>query len=254
MLLVISPAKKLDFDTPANVQHITTPNLLKKSEILVQEMRKKTTSDLKRLMKVSDAIAELNVGRFKHFSTPFTNDNAKPALPAFKGDVYANIDTASFTQEDFDYAQDHLRILSGLYGVLRPLDLMQAYRLEMGTRLKNSEGADLYEFWGDTITEELNAALANSNDDTVINLASGEYWKAVKPKKINGNIINVAFKEYRGGTYKTIGLNAKRARGMMVDFIIRNRIKTVEEIKSFDRADYIWNKELSKGQDIVFSR
>lgn len=254
MLLLISPAKKLDA-TPIDILCDTTrPALLQHVETLVQIMKKKNIRDLRSLMGISQELAELNVERYKQFALPFTEEGAKPALMAFKGDVYAHIATAEFSKQDFAYAQQHMRILSGLYGVLRPLDVMHPYRLEMGTKLHTPKGEDLYDFWQDSITNEINTALAAQGDDIVLNLASKEYFKAVKPQKINGRVIEVAFKEKRGDNYKVIGLLAKRARGMCTDYIIRKRVNTIDALKQFNHEGYEHNEALSDDKLITFTR
>lgn len=243
MKILLSPSKTLDFDTDAKFLNSTQPQFLPDSEELVKVMKGYSADDIKNLMKVSDKIAQLNFDRYQNFKTPFSNDNAKPCIFAFRGDVYDGLRAEEFEREDIEFAQEHLRILSGLYGLLKPMDLMQAYRLEMGTKLKNPRGKDLYAFWGDKITEEI-------GDDLVINLASNEYFKAVKPK----NLINVEFKENKDGQLKIIGLFAKKARGMMARYIIQNKITNPEDIKSFDHSGYEFREELSDGTNFVFAR
>lgn len=205
-------------------------------------------------MSVSQKIADLNVGRFKTWNKKFTAKNAKQSVLAFKGDVYTGLDAESFTSKDFSFAQKHLRVLSGLYGLLRPLDLMQPYRLEMGTKLDTQHGKNLYQFWGSTITEGLNKQLKKTKSKYLINLASIEYFKAVKPKELNAEIITPAFKEYKDGEYKMIGIYAKKARGLLSRYIILNQLKNPEEIKSFSEEGYKFNKKLSDGNTWVFSR
>lgn len=205
-------------------------------------------------MGVSDKIAGLNAARFGEWQQPFSPDNARPAVLAFNGDVYTGLDAASFSEEDFAFAQSHLRILSGLYGLLKPLDLMQAYRLEMGTKLKNERGDNLYQFWGDIITDKVNDAIASSNTTALVNLASNEYFKSVKKKQLNADIITPAFKDWKNGQYKMISFFAKKARGLMARYIIENRITDVEQVKQFDVAGYSYNESLSKGNDWVFTR
>lgn len=253
MLIILSPAKRLDYKTPATTSQYTEPELLKESKKLIKELRKISAEDVKALMKVSDNIAALNVERYRDFSTPFTPENAKQAVLAFQGDVYVGLCASRYTEEDFAYTQEHLRILSGLYGVLRPLDLMQPYRLEMGTRFATDKGEDLYQFWGDTITKQLNKALAAQGDDILINLASAEYFKAVNPKTLKGQIITPVFKEKREKGYKIIGVMAKKARGVMADYIIQNRVKDVEDIKQFMSLGYQFNQNLSTENEWVFT-
>lgn len=254
MLIVISPAKTLDFDTPAKTRQYSQPDFLDDAGKLVDTARLLSAMDIAELMKVSMKIAELNFERFQHWHTPFTPENAKQALLAFKGDVYTGLDAESLDDESLAFAQDHLRILSGLYGLLRPLDLMQPYRLEMGTRLENPRGKDLYAFWGERITQGLNRALAAQGDDVLVNLASNEYFKAVKPAALHGRIITPVFKEWRGDRYKIISFSAKKARGLMSRYIIENRLSDPEELKGFDRDGYGFNAEQSEGDTWVFTR
>lgn len=254
MLIVVSPAKKLDYETPAKTKIHTTPDYLNDSELLINRMRDFSSLDISELMHVSSKIAELNFDRYEAWSKKFTPANAKQAILAFKGDVYTGLDAETFKKGDFDFAQKHLRILSGLYGLLRPLDLMQAYRLEMGTKLENLRGKNLYEFWGEEITDGLNKQLKKIKSETLINLASNEYFKSVKPKHLNAQIITPAFKEYKNGDYKMIGIYAKRARGLLSRYIIQNRISDPEDIKQFDEEGYTYNKKLSKDNSWVFTR
>lgn len=254
MLIVISPAKTLDYETPSKTKTFTLPDYLDDSAELIHRMREFSALDIAELMHVSSKIAELNFDRFEAWNKNFTEKNAKQAALAFKGDVYTGLDAESFSAKDFKFAQSHLRILSGLYGLLRPLDLMQPYRLEMGTKLSNERGKNLYEFWGDTLTDGLNEQLKKIKSQYLINLASNEYFKAVKPKQINGEVITPAFKEYKNGDYKMIGFYAKKARGLLSRYIIQNQLSDVEDIKSFDVEGYKFNKSLSKGNNWVFTR
>ena len=253
MILLLSPAKTLDFSETELTNH-STPRLLADSEKLVSILKKKSARSLKKLMSVSDAIAELNVERFQSFETPFKLNNAKQAVLAFKGDVYSGLQAETFDADDFDFAQTHLRILSGLYGLLTPLDLMQPYRLEMGTRLRQGRKKNLYEFWDKKITELINEDLKNSGNDIVLNLASKEYFHAVKPNLLDGKLLHVHFKELRNGTYKVIGFNAKKARGAMARQIIKNKITTVENIKPLDVDGYQFNEKLSDDVNLVFTK
>lgn len=254
MLVVVSPAKKLNFDDLAPFETHSQPDFLDHSEELVDVARKLSRADLSRLMKISDALADLNYQRFQAFSQPFDLGNAKQAALAFSGDTYMGLDAPSLTEEDFAFAQDHLRILSGLYGLLRPLDLMQPYRLEMGTRLQNDRGSDLYAFWGDIITDAINEAVAGHRDQTLINCASNEYFKSVRPKKLTGKVITPVFKEIKAGQAKVLGMFAKRARGMMARHIIENRLETPEGIKDFTMGGYQYRPDLSTDSDWVFTR
>ena len=254
MLIVISPAKTLDYETPSRTKVFTLPDYLDNSQELISRLRQLSSLDISELMKVSTNIADLNFDRYESWNKSFTEKNGKQAVLAFKGDVYTGLNAETFNAKDFNFAQKHLRILSGLYGLLRPLDLMQPYRLEMGTRLNTDHGKNLYEFWGSTITEGLNAQLKKTKSDTLINLASNEYFKAVKVKELNGEIITPAFKEFKDGDYKMIGIYAKKARGMLSRYIIKHRLTDPEDIKAFDEEGYTFSKKLSKGNTWVFSR
>ena len=254
MLIVISPAKTLDYETTPKTKVFTTPDYLDQSQQLINRLRNFSSLDISGLMKVSAKIADLNFDRYESWKKPFTEKNAKQAVLAFKGDVYTGLDAQTFKADDFKFAQKHLRVLSGLYGLLRPLDLMQPYRLEMGTKLKTDNGKNLYEFWGTDITEGLNKQLKKIKSDTLINLASNEYFKSVKPKLLNAEIITPAFKEFKNGDYKMIGIYAKKARGLLSRYIIQNKLDDPEDIKLFDEEGYRFNKKLSKGNDWVFTR
>ncbi|MFK5915370.1 MAG: peroxide stress protein YaaA [Woeseiaceae bacterium] len=254
MLIVISPAKTLDYESLPKTKVFTTPDYLDHSQRLINRLRNFSSLDISDLMKVSAKIADLNFERYESWKKPFTPKNAKQAILAFKGDVYTGLDAASFKSEDFKFAQNHLRVLSGLYGLLRPLDLMQAYRLEMGTRLKTDSGKNLYEFWGEDITDGLNKQLKKIKSDTLINLASNEYFKAVKPQSLNAEIITPAFKEFKNGEYKMIGIYAKKARGLLSRYIIQNKLNDPEDIKSFKEDGYRYNSKLSNGNTWVFTR
>ena len=254
MITIISPAKTLDFKYEVQINQNSLPDLLDDSKVLMKEMGKLNPKDIVRLMKVNDKIANLNFERNLSWRTPFTPDNAKQALLAFRGQVYIGLDAKTLTEDDLIFAQDNLRILSGLYGVLRPLDLIQAYRLEMGIALKNPIGKNLYEFWGTKIGESLNNELAKHKNNVLINLASNEYFKAIKPNTIKGEIITPIFKEAKGNGYKVITVYAKTARGLMSRFIIQNRIENPEEIKAFDTGGYLFNHDLSTEKEWVFTR
>ncbi len=254
MLIVISPAKTLDYETPPVTKTHSKPAFLKQSQQLINNLRNYSAMDLAELMKLSMKLAELNFDRYHDWKTPFTTKNAKQAALAMKGDVYTGLDAESLNEDDFTFAQDHLRILSGLYGLMRPLDLMQPYRLEMGTKLPNEMGKDLYTFWGTTITDAINKALVRQGDDVLVNLASNEYYKSVRPKLVKGRIITPQFKENKNGSYRMIGVYAKKARGLMSRYIIENRLTNPEDIKGFDAAGYDYNEALSQGDQWVFSR
>lgn len=254
MLVVISPAKNLDYTTPPVTDRVTQPELMSDTQELMATCRTLAPQDLASLMKISDKLAQLNAERFSEWQLPFTPDNAKQAVLAFNGDVYAGLDANTLSEKELTYAQSHLRILSGLYGVLRPLDLMQAYRLEMGTGLVNSRGKNLYQFWGDIITSHLNLALAAQGDNALVNLASNEYFKAVKPKNVAGTVITPAFKDKKNGEYKIISFFAKKARGLMARFIIKEQINQVAQLQQFDYAGYQYNASMSTETVPVFTR
>ena len=254
MVIILSPAKALDVSKQHQISDYTVPDYLSEAQLLVGELKKYDVKKITSLMKVSQDIAQLNVERYAQWQPPFLPENAKQALLAFNGEVFRGINADSYTGKDFHYAQDHLRILSGLYGVLRPLDLIQPYRLEMGTKLKNSKGKDLYAFWGEKIAEKINELLENQREKVLVNLASNEYYKAVKPKQIHGQIITPVFKESKGDALKTIMVYAKKARGLMASFIIKNRMEKAEEIKHFDQEGYFYNDRLSSANEWVFTR
>ena len=253
MLLLISPAKTLDFEK-SELKKKTKPRFLPESQVLIDVLKTKTASDIKKLMKVSDNIANLNVERYHSFKTPFSLRNAKQAILAFRGDVYTGLDADSFDEADLEFAQDHLRILSGLYGLIRPLDLMQAYRLEMGTKLQNGFGKNLYEFWDDKITTTINKDVKKSKSKAIINLASKEYFSAVKPKLLKADLYNIHFKEEKNGEFKIVAFFAKKARGMMCHYIIKNKLTEPEHLIGFDYDRYTYNEKLSSERDIVFTR
>lgn len=256
MLFVVSPAKNLDYDSPAPTPAAksTHPRLLADAELLVKRARELSPQQLASLMKISDKLASLNAIRFAEWQQPFTEENAKPAVFAFNGDVYAGLEAESLSAKDIDYAQQHMRILSGLYGVLRPLDLMQAYRLEMGTKLDNGRGKDLYTFWGSRIAEQLNSDMDATGDTQLVNLASNEYFKAVDKKTLNAEIITPVFKDTKQGKLKVISFYAKKARGLMARYIVQNQVKTVEQLKGFDLAGYKYEESLSSTKELVFTR
>ena len=254
MLVTLSPSKGQDFEEPALSKKFSKPADLKDSELLINELRKIKSKQLQEMMDISENIAELNVDRYKTFKTPFTTKNAKQAIFAFKGDVYSGLELSSFDEDDYAYAQDHLRILSGLYGCLRPLDLIQPYRLEMKTRLKNDRGDNLYQFWDDRITRSINKELKKQKEAVLVNLASNEYFKSVKPKLLEGRLLNINFKETKNGKTRVVAIFAKRARGMMADYIIRNRIENPEDLKKFRLGGYKFNKDLSDDKQWTFER
>jgi len=254
MLIVVSPAKTLDYETPAQTKKFTLPDYLDDSAELIHRMREFSSLDISELMNVSSKIAQLNFDRFEAWDKKFTEKNAKQAMLAFKGDVYTGLGAESFSSKDLSFAQKHFRMLSGLYGMLRPLDLMQPYRLEMGTRLSTERGKNLYEFWGNEVTHGLNAQLKKIKSNYLINLASNEYFKVIKPKELKGEIVTPAFKELKNGEYKMLGVYAKKARGLLSRYIIKNQLMDIEDIKTFNVAGYKYNKKLSKDNTWVFTR
>lgn len=254
MLTVLSPAKTLDYETAPITQSATLPRFMDQSALLVEDARGLNPDDIRALMGVSEQIAHLNHERFMNWQSESTSDNAKQAVLAFKGDVYTGLQAETLSEDDLDFAQTRLRILSGLYGLLRPLDLMQPYRLEMGLKFTNQRGRNLYEFWGEQLTDTLNADLVSAKTGVLINLASNEYFKAVKPKLLNADIITPQFKDLKNGQYKMISFFAKKARGLMARYIIDNRITEPEALKSFSEAGYYYSDEQSQGDQWVFLR
>ena len=254
MLTVLSPAKTLDYDTAPITQLSTVPRFMEQSALLVEDARGLNPDDIRSLMGVSEQIAHLNYERFMNWQAESTSDNAKQAVLAFKGDVYTGLQAETLCEEGLAFAQDRLRILSGLYGLLRPLDLMQPYRLEMGLKFLNQRGKNLYEFWGAQLTDTLNDDLANANTDVLINLASNEYFKAIKPKLLKADVITPQFKDLKNGQYKMISFFAKKARGIMARYIIDNSITEPEALKSFAEAGYYYSEAESKGDQWVFLR
>ncbi len=252
--MLLSPAKTLDYETPATTDSFSIPDYLGKSSELVEVLKQKSFLDLMELMQVSQKIAELNVERFNQWKLPFSTENAKQAVLAFKGDVYIGLDAPTLSENRLAYTQSHLRILSGLYGLLRPLDLMQPYRLEMGLKLTTKKGENLYQFWGEKITDALNVLLAKQDEPVLINLASNEYFKSVQKKNLDGRLITPEFKDWKNGKYKMISFFAKKARGLMVRFAIDHNIHKAERLQSFDYDGYHFNLELSQADKWVFSR
>lgn len=254
MLTVISPAKNLDYDSSLPTAEFSQPLLQDDMQELADVCKQLAPMDLGSLMSISDKLAGLNAARFQEWALPFTPENARPAMYAFNGDVYTGLDAYSLSEEHIQEAQQHLKILSGLYGVLRPLDLMQAYRLEMGTKLQNPRGKNLYEFWGEIVTEALNKSLAEMDADVLVNLASNEYFKVVKTRKLNAQVITPVFKDKKNGQYKVISFFAKKARGMMARFIIESKARDVDALKAFNSAGYEFNADMSDAKQLVFTR
>lgn len=253
MIILLSPAKTLNPETP-KVKNATEPRLLEKSEDLIKILRKQKPAQLKKLMSVSDKIVDLNVSRYKHFSTPHTTANAKPAAYAFAGDVYRGLMAEEFDGRDLNFADKHVRILSGLYGILRPKDLMQDYRLEMGTKLKNAKGKDLYDFWGNDITHIVNEDLRQQKSKLIVNLASKEYFKVLQRPDLDGTVYDIHFKEERNGELKFMSFFAKKARGMMAHYIVKNRVKTLKGIRAFDMEGYSYSAAHSTDKELSFVR
>ncbi len=258
MILVISPAKALDYETPPTIPTHSQADFLDQAAELIEILRRRTAGDISALMNLSDQLAALNVARYANWSRPFTPDNAKQAVLAFNGDVYEGLQATTLAPADLDWAQAHLRILSGLYGVLRPLDLMQPYRLEMGTRLVNAQGKDLYAFWGERITTALNALLAREEaagrEPVLLNLASEEYFKSVRRKVLQGRVVTPVFEDWKNGRYKIISFYAKRARGLMSRHVIRNRLEKVDALHRFEAEGYAYAPAASDADTLVFRR
>ena len=253
MLMIISPAKTLDYDSPLATETYTQPDFLDDACELIDQLKALEPHQVSNLMSISDKLGQLNAERFRTWHTPFTPDNARQAILAFKGDVYTGLDAESFSEQDFAFAQKHLRILSGLYGLLKPLDLMQPYRLEMGTRFENQRGKDLYAFWGSKITEALNELLAQ-DDQVLVNLASNEYFKSVQKKQLDGRLITPQFKDWKNGQYKMISFYAKKARGLMCRYAIQNQITQADDLKGFNLEGYYFSEDQSDKNNWVFLR
>ena len=257
MLIVVSPAKALDFETPLPTKKHSQPVLLEQSEALASIMAGKSPDDLSKMMSISAKLADLNHERFQDWTTPFTTDNARPAVLAFDGDTYTGLDApSSFSERDYTHAQKVLRILSGLHGVLRPLDLIQPYRLEMGSKVEHRNGSDLYSYWGDEVTDQLNASLADSPGAKVlVNLASNEYFSVVQPDRFDGRIISPRFLDAKkGGGYKIVSFFAKQARGSMAGWIVRERITTAKALVAFDANGYRYDAGRSTPDEPTFIR
>ena len=254
MLFVLSPAKALDYDTPAGDVPHTQPMFVKQSAELIAVLKDKSPHDIASLMSLSDTLAALNVARYQAWSPKFTVKNAKPAVLAFNGDVYEGLDAKSLKPKQLEWAQNHVAILSGLYGVLRPLDLMQPYRLEMGTSLANARGSNLYKFWGSDIAAYLNERLQGEKEPILINLASQEYFKAVDRKTLKARVVECVFEDYKAGKYKVISFNAKRARGLMARYAITTQAKTPKDLEGFSLEGYAFDAAASEPDRQVFRR
>jgi uncharacterized protein len=254
MLFLLSPAKSLDYETPVGDVPHTLPQFVPQSQALIEVLRQKSPQQIAELMDLSDALSALNVARYEAWHPKFTAKNSKQAVLAFNGDVYEGLDAKTLTAKQLDWAQNHVCILSGLYGVLRPLDWMQPYRLEMGTTLQTDKGSNLYKFWGPQIAEHLNERLATEKTPVIVNLASQEYFKAVDRKTLKARVIECVFEDFKGGKYKVISFNAKRARGLMARYAIKNKIAKPEGLLKFDLEGYAYDAGASEPDRLVFRR
>jgi len=254
MIILLSPAKSLDYETPPLTHKATQPRMVNHSNELVEALKNLGSDEIGKLMHISPKLAKLNYDRYQNYQTKPDEGHSRQAILAFTGDVYQGMDLASWSPSDFDTAQSQIRILSGLYGVLRPLDRIQPHRLEMGTRLKNARGNNLYDFWGTRITEQLNKDIKTSQGSLVLNLASNEYFSSVKQPELKGAVVTPIFKDEKNGVFKVISFYAKKARGRMADFIIRNQIRSVEDLKSFDADGYTFNEKASDESTLMFQR
>ncbi len=254
MITLLSPAKTLDYDTVDRVVTTTIPECATQTNQLISILKKKSREEIKSLMHISDKLTELNFQRYKSFCKKYTADNSKSAIMAFKGDVYTGFDASSLEEDDLLFANEHIRILSGLYGILLPFDRMQPYRLEMGTKLETKKGKNLYQFWGEDISKILNKQLKDQNSDTIINLASNEYFKAVDKKKLEAQIIDIDFREDKDGELKFVSFFAKKARGLMTRYIVENKIDKSGDLRGFDYDKYRFVEELSTDQKLLFVR
>jgi len=254
MITLLSPAKTLDYESIERVEELTIPQFALDSNRLIRILKKKSVAEIKSLMHLSDDLAKLNRNRYRIFQKDYTDINSKSAITAFKGDVYIGLDAATLSDEDLKFANSHVRILSGLYGLLKPFDRMQPYRLEMGTRLKNKKGTNLYHYWGDSISKALNKELEVQNSDVILNLASNEYFKAVDKKKLKARIIDVDFREEENGELKFVSFFAKKARGLMTRYIVKNQIDDIESLSGFDYENYRIAEEHSTANKLLFVR
>jgi len=253
MLVIISPAKNLR-STDQSMAGSQPPRFLDQSEKLIGKLRRQSRKKLQALMKISPKLAEENYQRYQDFNPIHTSENSKAAIYTFNGDVYQGMEIDTFTKPQIKYTQDHLRILSGLYGLLKPNDLIQPYRLEMGTSIAVGRKKNLYAFWKDTLTEQLNQDIKDSGDKILLNLASDEYWKAIDSSKLDVDIIKANFKEFRNGKYMFLSYDAKRARGMMTKYVLQNKVTTIAQLKKFNTNGYVYNPELSEGNQLIFTK
>jgi cytoplasmic iron level regulating protein YaaA (DUF328/UPF0246 family) len=254
MISILSPAKRLNYSDPVLTNTYTIPAFVEESEIIMNKLRKLNASGIKKLMNINDSLAEINYERFQNWKPEFDLNVARQAITTFKGDVYLGINVKSYDEEDFDMAQNHIRILSGLHGILKPLDLIRPYRLEMGTNLKIGRSKNLYDFWENKILEAIESDAAYKEDGILVNLASQEYFSAIPANKLDGKVITPTFKEYKNGTYRPIHIFLKKARGYMTSFIIKNKINDPDSLKLFDWEGYEYNDKLSKDDQWVFTR
>ena len=254
MLFLLSPAKKLDYDTPLRAEHHTQPLFVKQAAGLIEVLKTKSAQDIAGLMSLSPALSELNAARYAEWSPTFTQTNARPAVLAFNGDVYEGLDAGSLSDRQLTWAQDHIAILSGLYGVLRPLDLMQPYRLEMGTRLETAKGKNLYEYWGGAIADYLNSVLQDRKPALIINLASEEYFKSVDRNVLKARVVQCVFQEWKSEAWKVISFHAKRARGLMARYAIEHQVRTPQDLLAFDSEGYAYDAAASSADKLVFRR
>ncbi len=254
MISLLSPAKTLDYETPERLTELTIPQFALDSNRLIRILKKKSVTEIKNLMHLSDALAKLNRARYKNFSKTYTDENSKSAITAFKGDVYVGFDVETLGNEDLRFANQHIRILSGLYGLLLPFDRIQPYRLEMGTRLENKKGSNLYHYWGSILSKALNKELENQNSDLILNLASNEYFKALDKKKLKARIVDVDFREEQDGELKFVSFFSKKARGLMARYIVKNKIDDIESLSGFDYENYRISEEHSTENSLLFVR
>jgi len=254
MLAILSPAKTLDYKTPLTTQKFSQPDFVSESKSLVEQLRKLSPQSLSQKMKISDKLAELNANRYQDWRPTFDEEQSRPAIHAFKGDVYQGLDASTLSARDHNYAQNHIRILSGLHGVLRPLDRIRPYRLEMGTQLKTKHGKNLYDFWGSKVTDAINAVIEQNRHRALVNLASNEYVEVIQLESIEARVIDVRFLDYKNGAYKFISFFGKRARGSMARYMVDHRVKSFKQLQAFNYDGYRFSESRSNGDQWVFTR
>jgi hypothetical protein len=254
MLILLSPSKTLDYDSDLPEVETSKPIFAEQTFALIKILKQQSSQDLQNLMGISEKLSQLNYERYQKFDKKYPQKNSRACIFAFKGDVYDGLDVESLDKKAIERTNQHVRILSGLYGLLKPFDLLQPYRLEMGTKLANQKGKNLYEFWGELLTNQLNEEIEENGHAAVINLASNEYFKAVQPKKLNAPLITPTFKELKGNQYKVIGIHAKKARGMMTRHLMQQKNPTVDDIKRFSETGYRFNELLSSESELIFTR